>query len=133
MTPLSGKLGNLKIGMTSHRLKTWELTPEANMINSSALGSTADADGNVWATWITALCSARVSVRGLYDSANAPMAAAAFRLGLTVALTLGVAPGIELTCSAIVSRTPISVNIEGEAGFQAELQVNGAPTFPDEE
>lgn len=129
-TPISGKFGSILIGATSHRLKQWSIPISSEMRETTALGSTVDADGNVWRTFMAGLNGATVSVQGIYDSGNAPMAAAAFRPGLTVTLTLGLAVGITLTVSAIVNTATPSTDVAGDAGFSAELTVNGPVTYP---
>jgi predicted secreted protein len=136
MTPLSGKNGKITVqsgvgAAVSHRLKEWSMPIKADILDGTAFGATADLDGNVWREKYAGLVGGSVSVSGVWDADNNPVAAAAFRPGLTVALKLYVRDtDIHFDCAAIVEEANPNVKVEGEAGFQASLQVTGPVTFP---
>lgn len=131
MTPLSGKNGKILVGAVSHRLKEWSMPIKVDVLDGTAFGATADADGNVWREKFTGLAGATVSVSGIWDADNSPTDADAFRPGGGVVLKLYLRDSdIFFQCNAIVEEANPNVKVEGEAGFQASLQVTGNVTFP---
>lgn len=136
MTPLSGKKGKITVKSGagtagSHRLKEWSMPIKADILDGTAFGAAADADSNVWRTKFSGLVGGQVSVSGIWDADLSPVNAAAFRPGLTVTLGLYVRDtDIFFSCEAVVEEANPNVKVEGEAGFQASLQITGPVTYP---
>lgn len=137
MTPIAGKLGRFETIVsgpttTDHEFSDWMLGLEADIIDVDGFEKTADADGNYWKQGVTGLCGGDASVKGRWNTAKKPTSslkpgAVYTYTSVKFGLNLGT---VFFDVPILVRRIRAIQNVKTAADFEAEIFVNGAPTYP---
>ncbi len=114
MALLSGKTGFVNVGGLAFRFGKWSLPMTAR---TPAANNFVDAPFEVY---VPGLLGAKLTCTGPYDSGNMSLT-----IGNTYDFVLGFAPGIDLSCTAILNALTPTDDVEGNPQIEIGAQVSG--------